>query len=142
MYQKEEIERFAKKYVDTGDEQVFETLIKILIPMIDVQLGKSYSSLKEFWDDLRQEVLLKLWKNREGLLTTESTHFCSYFYGRIRVWLFRACKKLKKPSYDDLNKNVTYFDDLTAEEKAKLGFEAVADDFDIYGDLYNQDDNK
>ena len=122
MYQKEEIERLAKKYVETQEEEVFEVLIKALESLINVQLGKNYSSLKEFWDDLRQEVLVKLYKNREGIFTTESTHFCSYFYGRIRVWLFRACKQLAK-QYDALNRDVIYFEDLAPDERRKIGIE-------------------
>lgn len=127
MYQKEEIERFAKKYVDTGDEQVFETLIKALIPMIDVQLGKNYSSLKEFWDDLRQEVLLKLHKNREGLSTIKSISLYQFLYQRIRRDLFRAMKKYKK-EFDVFNPKVTCFEDLTLEEKKKLGIEPIEEE--------------
>jgi len=123
MYQKEEIEQLAKKYVETQEEEVFEALIKALESLINVQLGKNYSSLKQFWGDLRQEVLLKLYKNRGGLSTTRSKSLYQFLYQRIRRDLFRACKKLKK-QYDALNQDVTYFDDLTREEKAKLGFES------------------
>ena len=132
MYQKEEVERLAGEYVETGDEQVFEALIKALEPLIDVQLGKNYSSLKEFWDDLRQEVLLKLHKNRGGLSVTKSKSLCAYFYQRIRGCLWRAAQKLQgkykdkkiKMGYDVLNPEVIQFEDLPDQDKKRLGFEA------------------
>jgi len=127
MYQKEEIEQLAKKYVETQEEEVFEALIKALILLIDVQLGKNYSSLKEFWDDLRQEVLLKLWKNRGGLSTVKSTSLYQFLYRRIRRDLFRAAKKIKM-GYDRYNPNVTYLEDLTLEEKRKLGIEPIEEE--------------
>ncbi len=99
MYQKEEVERLAEKYVETGNEQVFEALIKALRPLINVQLGKNYSSLKEFWDDLRKEVLLRISKNRGGLSTTKSKSLYQFLYQRIRRDLFRAAKKMNKAVY-------------------------------------------
>ena len=89
MYQKEEVERLAKEYVDTGKEQVFEKLIEALIPVIDVQLGKNYSSLKEFWGDLRQDVVVHLYSVRGNIQNTtlESKYF--YLYGVIREILYR-----------------------------------------------------
>ena len=138
MYQKEEIERLAKKYVETQEEEVFEALIKALIPLIDAQLGKNYSRLKQFWDDLRQEVLLKLHKNRGGLSTTKSINFCTHFYRRIRVHLWRAAQQLQgkrkdkkiKMGYDGLSSEVTYLEDLSMEEKKKLGIEPSDESYD------------
>lgn len=136
MYQKEEVERLAKKYVETGDEQVFEELIKALEPLINVQLGKNYSSLKEFWDDLRQEVLLRIWKNRGGLFTTKSRSLYQYLYNRIRDYLSqttdiiqgRRKKKKIKMGYDRQNLDVDYFEDLSMKKKKKLGIEPVEEE--------------
>lgn len=122
MYQKKEVERLAGKYVETGNEQVFEELIKTLIPLINVQLGKNYSSLKQFWDDLRQEVLLKVWKNREGLLTIKSISLYHFFYQRIRRDLFRAAKKVKK-EYDVLNNNIVLFPEVPRPYRLELGLD-------------------
>ena len=127
MYKKEEVERLAGEYVETGDEQVFEALIKTLIPLINVQLGKNYSSLKEFWDDLRQEVLLKIWKNRGGLFDTKSRSFYQYYYRRVRTWLFRESMKIKK-GYDALNLRAFSLDDLTLEEKESLGIDSIEEE--------------
>ena len=127
MYQKEEIEQLAKKYVETQEEEVFEALIKALIPLINVQLGKNYSSLKEFWDDLRQEVLLKLHKNRGGVLITQARSLYQYFYSFIRYQLYRRVKELH---YDSLNRRIIAFDDLSLEEQKKLGIEPNEEDYD------------
>ncbi len=129
MYQKEEVERLAETYVETGDEQVFETLIKALEPLINVQLGKNYSSLKEFWDDLRQEVLLRIWKNRGGLKINKSRSLYQYLYSHIRyhLWAVRNAlqgerKKEKiKMGYDMLNKNIIAFADLGFRQDLRLG---------------------
>ncbi len=136
MYQKEEVERLAGEYVETGSEQVFEALIKALIPLINVQLGKNYSSLKVFWDDLRQEVLLRICKNRGGLSTTKSRSFYTYFYQRIRGYLYEVAEKLQgkrkkkkiKMGYDGLNPEVTYFEDLALEDSKKLGVESAEEE--------------
>ena len=141
MYQKEEIEQLAKKYVETQEEEVFEALIKALEPLINVQLGKNYSSLKEFWDDLRQEVLLKLHKNRGGLSTTKSISLYQFLYQRIRRDLFRACKKLRD-QYDALNEDVTYLDDLLAKEKLRIGIEVGDSDYDQIQDTLKGYDNR
>lgn len=138
MYQKEEIERFAKKYVDTGNEQVFEKLIKALIPLIDVQLGKNYSRHKEFWSDLQQEVLLKIHKNRKSLSKTKSISFYAHFYNRIRVHLWRTAQQLQgkrkdrkiKMGYDGLSSEVAYLEDLSMKEKKKLGIEPGDEGYD------------
>lgn len=151
MYQKEKVEWLAKEYVETeydannncgtySPNLVFEALIKALIPLINVQLGKNYSSLKEFWDDLQQEVLLKIWKNRGGLSITKSKSLYQFLYRRIRRDLFRAMKKIKgefdeekdiiKPGYDGYNPNVKYLEDLSMEEKIKLGIEPIEEDYD------------
>jgi len=132
MYQKEEVERLAGKYVETGNEQVFEALIKALIPLINVQLGKNYSRYKEFWDDLRQEVLLKLYRNRGGLSKTSNKNLFTHYYQRIRIHLWRAVQKFQgkykdekiKMGYDILNLEVTQFEDLSDQDKKRLGFEA------------------
>jgi len=131
MYQKEEVERLAGEYVETGDEQVFEALIKALIPLIDVQLGKNYSSLKEFWGDLRQEVLLRICKNRGGLSVTLSKSFYQYYYNHIRDYLRSARNILQgkrkdkkiKMGCDGLNPEVTYFEDLSIDERKKFGID-------------------
>ena len=127
MYQKEEIERLAKKYVETQEEEVFEALIKALESLINVQLGKNYSSVKPFWDDLRQEILLRVSKNRGGLLITQSKSLYQYLYSFIRYQLYRRVKELY---YDSLNKNIIAFDDLGFKQKMKLGIEPSDESYD------------
>lgn len=96
VYQWKKIEFLAKEYINTIDNKVFERLIVALTPMIDVQLGKNYSSLKEYWDDMKQEVFLKLWKNKSSFAFTKTKSYCIYFYQRIRGDLNRAAKRMKK----------------------------------------------
>jgi len=100
MYDKEKIERLARVYIETDNareaEEVFGALLTELEPMIKVQLGKNYSSLKDYWDDMISEVITKLWKNREGIKITKSKVFSYLFYQRIRRDLNRASRKMNK----------------------------------------------
>ena len=146
MYQKEEVERLAEEYVEAeklanewcwiSPDWVFEALIKALVPLINVQLGKNYSSLKEFWDDLRQEVLLRICKNRGGLFVTPSKSLYQYYYNHIRDYLRSARNILQgkrkdkkiKMGYDGLNAEITYLEDLSMEEKKKLGIEPIEEE--------------
>lgn len=96
VYDKDKIEGLTKQYIKSGDDNIFVELMKELEPVIKIQLGKGYSSLKEHWNDMSQEVLLKLWKNKEGLKTASSTSLFFFFYGCIRRDLFRAAKLMKR----------------------------------------------
>jgi len=96
MYQIEEIEHLAQQYVGSESDEVFEGLINALIPLIDMQSARKYPDLKEYWDDMKQEVLLKLWKNRRGLLFTTDKKLYRFLYRRIFRDLFRAVKRIKK----------------------------------------------
>jgi len=129
MYQKEEIEQLARKYVETQEEEVFEALINQVKVIINLQLNKSYGTLFEFWDDLRQEVIINLWKNRGGLSTTKSVSYTQYFYFRIRRLLNRNARKIRK-QYDSLKPNVVSFDDLSLRDKQKFGIDTKEEDYD------------
>jgi len=93
MYNIKRIEQLAQTYVKTKENSIFEKLLTALIPLIDIQLKKNYQSLEEFWDDLRQETLLKLHKNQKSLTTTTSTRLFRCLYNRIRDYLRTARKK-------------------------------------------------
>ena len=95
-YDKEEIERLARKYIETANEEVFGKLLEELEPIIRVQLGKNYSSLKDYWDDMTREVMLKLWKNRKGVKTTTARVVNQFYWNRISCDLNRASKKMNK----------------------------------------------
>ena len=104
MYDKELIECLGSKYRNTGQDVDFEVLLEAVHPLIDTQLGRQYSSMKHEWEDMKQEVLLKLWKNRTGLCFTK-TELCSrFFYEQIRYNLNRAAEKIQgiKKNENDL----------------------------------------
>jgi len=149
MYQKEEVEWLAKEYVETeydannncgtySPDLVFEALIKALEPLINVQLGKNYSSLKPFWNDLKQEVLLKIYKNRGNLGFTKTKLYARHYYARIQTHLFRAAKKVKgkfnkekniaRVGYDSYNPDIKCLEELSIEEKRKLGIEPIEEE--------------
>lgn len=102
MYRVKEIEQLAQKYAKTGNDKIFEALIRALIPLIDIQSARRYPDLKEYWDDIKQEVLLKLWKNRTSLSFTASKKLYRFLYNRIHRDLFRAIKKIKKKIIGDV----------------------------------------
>ena len=95
MYDKELLERLGKKYRSTGADADFEVLLEVIRPLIDTQLGRQYSSMKHEWEDMKQGVLLKLWKNRSALCFSKSELCSRFFYEQIRYNLNRAAKKIK-----------------------------------------------
>lgn len=134
-FNSERINQLAQEYVRTSDDAVFERLmLEELKPMIRVQLGKNYTSIKDFWEDMRQEVLLYLWKNRENVKTTKSKSCYRFYYQKIRYVLNMIVENwnrtptrvtlkrgMKIKTYDSQMVNVTFFDDLSLEEKIELG---------------------
>ena len=133
----ERINQLTQEYVETSDDSVFERLmLEELGPIIRVQLGKNYTSIRDFWEDMRQEVLMHLWKNRESVKTTKSKSCYRFYYQRIRHILntivingnrdpTRVTLKrgMKVSSYDIRRSNITFFDDLSNTDKLELGIE-------------------
>ena len=107
MYNKALINKLAKRYATKRENDTFTQLLQELTPIIDIQLGKNYSSLKEYWDDLRQDVLLKLWENRFNIkkMISAGVEPCQFLYERIRTWLNRASAKNQR-EYDALNPDI------------------------------------
>lgn len=110
MYNVVKIEHLAKVYVESAEDKDFELLLDLLIPVIDIQLGKKYPDHRGYWGDMKQEVLLKLWKNRKGLLFTSSEKLYLFLYRRIFRDLFRAMKKIKKDYMEDERLNIESLD--------------------------------
>lgn len=112
MYDQKLINKLAKEYLETKNNQIFGKLLQAIIPVIDTQLAKNYSATREFWDDFRQDVLLKLWQNQENwqaIISIERNPF-QFFYDRIRMWLNRSCAKAKR-IYDSLNPDAISIED-------------------------------
>ena len=139
----ERINQLAQEYVETSDDSVFERLmLEELEPMIGVQLGKNYISMKGFWEDMRQEVLLYLWKNRESVKTTKSRNCYRFYYQRIRQTLnamvtngnrnptrITLKRGMKISSYDVQRDNVTFLDNLSNANKLELGIGNIEENY-------------
>jgi len=104
MYDKEKINRLSLRYIETDDDAVFEELLKELEKVIDKQLLKYHCDIKEDWDDLKQRILLILWKNRKKIQETDLTP-SSYFYYSIMGHGSNEKRKIKK-CYDKYSSNV------------------------------------
>jgi len=100
IYNVRQVEKVAQRYKQTGEDSDFKQVLKVVDPLIDVFLGLRYSSIKHEWEDLKQEVILKLWKNRTGLCFIKSKRLYLFLRDRIRRDLLRAAKKIK-----DVQKN-------------------------------------
>jgi len=118
MYSKEKITELSEKFIATEDDAVFVEILKEVTPLINKQLQKNYKGIEPFWEDLCQLVLLRLWRNRRGLLTTKTEKPDQYFYSRIRYYLNWFAKKIVSEFY---RKDTIYFEDLSEKEKFKLG---------------------
>jgi len=144
MYNPEEIRRLAKEYVRTGDTRIFEKLLtEQLSDIIDIQLAKKYKGLREYWGDIRQDILLQFWKwavegtakgvnLRESLKKASTKDFYNFFYLRISTFLYYRVAELEK-EYESLKTNVTFFDDLPMQWKTKFGIELEDKDWEFYG---------
>jgi len=111
LYDKLLINRLGKRYATTRKKDVFAKLIQALMPMIDTQLSKQYSSIKEFWDDLRQEIMLKLWENRKSIKNNSPGELHQYLYSSIRKWLNRSCGRIVN-QYDMFDPDITSIEEL------------------------------
>jgi len=110
MYQNQTINELIKEYIANEDDKVFEDLLTELSSLIDSQLAKNYSSMKSFWEDMKQGVLLKLWENRRNLYLIKSKNLSQYFYRNIQRWLNRSCAQIRR-QYDSFHSNVIPFED-------------------------------
>ena len=113
MYDVEQIERLAQQYKRTAVDSDFEKVWVAIDPLIDVLLGRKYSSIKHEWEDMKQEVLMKLWANRKTLCFTKSKRLYRFLHERVRDNLNRVAKKVKQIQDEEQN----YIDELNAGER-------------------------
>ncbi|MCK4647951.1 hypothetical protein KAT51_00365 [bacterium] len=108
MYDKKLINKLSKRYAKKRDG--IDELLRALEPIIDIQMGKNYSSMKEYWDDMKQDVLLKIWENRKAIRQQilRGDNPDQLFWNRVRNWLGRSQKKYRE--YDAMNSNVDSYD--------------------------------
>lgn len=111
MYQNQAINGLAERFITKEDDQIFESLLTELSSLIDSQLAKKYSSMKSFWEDMKQDVLLKLWENRRGLHSIKSENLSQYFYRNIQRYLYRSCTRIKR-QYDCFNPKAISLEDI------------------------------
>jgi len=136
--------RLAEEYVNTSDDTVFERLMaEELDALIGIQLGKNYMSVREFWEDMKQEVMMYLWKNRETVKSTKSRSYYQFYYIRIRGRLNHIVTNqnrtnrnsyktgMKISSYDSQNDAVIAFDNLSLKDKKDLGLPEYSDEIDM-----------
>lgn len=138
-FNSERINQLAQEYVRTSDDAVFERLmLEELEPLINVQLGRNYTSIKDFWEDMRQEMLLYLWKNRKSVKTTKSKVYYGWYWKIIRAGLNYIVNKedgngsrkrnghvMKLQNYDFNRDNIFYFNDLSLLDKINLGIDGL-----------------
>ena len=122
MYSKEKITKLSEQFIETEDDTVFVELLKEVVFLIKNQLQKNYDGLEPFWEDLCQLVLLRLWQNRKGLLTTKTKKPDQYFYSRVRHYLNWFAKKVVSGF---CSQDVVYLEDLSAQEKCRLGLSPI-----------------
>ena len=60
MYDKKRINKLAYRYIEADDDKIFEELIEELVNLVR-PLVRKYDKYKEYWDDLEQEIFIKLW---------------------------------------------------------------------------------
>lgn len=93
MYHKDEINKLYCKYTETREEASLASLITECEPIIDIVLTR-YKKYSRHTSDMKQEVLLRLWKNLRLRPTENLTRYLinptSYLFFLIRTYCTRA----------------------------------------------------
>lgn len=89
-----------EKYVETGDDKVFEQLMEACDPMIDIMLTK-YKKYSRHFDDVKQKVRLNIWKNKRQPETlskylTSPTTYLFFVVRRYVMVAFEAMRSMFK----------------------------------------------
>ena len=104
MYSKRKIGLLFNQYVDNGDDEIFGELMEAIDPIIDIVL-KKYKKRERHFDDLKQEVKLKMWKNQRNPI--KLGRYCkaptTHMFYLIRSYVSIAHEKIKK-IYEDNEK--------------------------------------
>ena len=100
MYNKKKINQLFEKYVETGDDKIFEQLIEACEPMIDIVLTK-YKRYDRHFDDVKQKVKLNIWKNKRkpedlSKYLTSPTTYLFFVVRRYVMVAFEAMKSIYK----------------------------------------------
>jgi len=97
MYNKRRINGLFAEYCKTEDAKVFEALLIECRPLVDVILSK-YPFFRPWWDDISQEVLLKIWMNlrRPDQLRKHLRSPVSFLYSRIWPYIYYSLETIAK----------------------------------------------
>lgn len=117
MYHKKKIDALYKQYIKEREREVLERLIEECYPIIDIVLTR-YGKHARHFEDIRQEVKLRLWKNLRRRTSEDLGHYCksptTYLFFLIRNYSRRAFERLKNIYKEDIEVV------LPKEEMAKL----------------------
>jgi len=108
LYKKEKIDALFLRYSRHKDGRVLRGLIQECSPIIDIILAKRYKGSIRHFEDIKQEVKLKMWKNlrrrsRENLRSERcSKNPTAYLYFLIRAYVAKAFGRLKKIYKEDI----------------------------------------
>lgn len=88
MYNKTKINDLTREYVKAGDNRIFEQLLISLRPMVWIILQTRYAKAFPYFDDMVQEILLKIWQFRQKpeQLNKQTVNPSSYWFYVIRAY--------------------------------------------------------
>lgn len=93
MYDKRKINILFKTYADTREDEILGRLIEECEPIIDIVLIK-YTKYSRHRDDMKQEVLLRLWRNLRLRDAENLARYlinpCHYLFFLIRTYCLRG----------------------------------------------------
>jgi len=132
MYDKKEIDRLTGLYMG-GQRDVIGKLLEAIVPMIDIILLGKYNDMKSDFDDLRQEVLIRLKqileRNPDSLYVSfDRGNISGYYHFKIREILqgrhYNFVRKIRD-EYDTYRGDVDFFSNLSKRNKRRLGIEVI-----------------
>ena len=116
-YNKEKINNLTVEFLETGNG--FEDLLKELEKMC-WKIVQRYPKYKEYWEDLKQEMLIKIWQKYSEVaeLRKYMTNNipADYFFSRCRGFALLAIETID-PSFDHNNPGISKFSSRHPDNK-------------------------
>ena len=128
MYDKETIDRLFRKYCETGDPKVFEELIGACRPLVTVILSK-YPSHMPWFEDISQDVLLKMWKNLSNpdQLKRHLVAPTNFLYSRIWPYIYYSLEGVSKQNGIPMALSEKERLIIKLKEEGELSFDRIAE---------------
>ena len=121
-YNRGEIDRLFRQYVETGSNEVFEQLIDSCEPLIDIVLIKYTKHIRHL-SDIKQEVKLKLLQHKRNPMQMEK-----YLAAGPASYLFFVIRAYARIAYEEMKQQFGESYEATFSSYSKTLLSSIQDD--------------